>query len=264
MPLQLYAQKRFFSRSGRVKGLDFRPTEPWLLAGLYMMSTAWVNIYNHETEAIVKTFLWLSYIRLLCKFHYPFCLVLVVVFTVTGIGVWVPKLQGILEVATKIILSSIVKTLPGVSEDLWMAQAFAIGSWWWRYCVSNWEVVNQLTPEWAAARQVIVPPILWENEVVSLLQPFVPNIIRLCDYWPYYSHSSHQVRYYAKTSIAVHSLKSGTFSESWLDFDASRSPSAVWRLGRFPGSANLMESIWSGVRKSFFVLSHKLLVAVSL
>jgi coatomer subunit beta' len=33
--------------------VDFHPTEPWLLTGLYNGS---VNIYNHETGAIVKTF----------------------------------------------------------------------------------------------------------------------------------------------------------------------------------------------------------------
>ncbi|KAJ3513632.1 hypothetical protein NLJ89_g2841 [Agrocybe chaxingu] len=45
--------KKLFSRSDRVKGVDFHPTEPWLLTGLYNGS---VNIYNHETGAIVKTF----------------------------------------------------------------------------------------------------------------------------------------------------------------------------------------------------------------
>lgn len=46
-------QRKLFSRSDRVKGVDFHPTEPWLLAGLY---NGTVNIYNHETGAIVKTF----------------------------------------------------------------------------------------------------------------------------------------------------------------------------------------------------------------
>ncbi|KIJ98527.1 hypothetical protein K443DRAFT_207234 [Laccaria amethystina LaAM-08-1] len=45
--------KKLFSRSDRVKGVDFHPTEPWLLAGLY---NGTVNIYNHETGAVVKTF----------------------------------------------------------------------------------------------------------------------------------------------------------------------------------------------------------------
>ncbi|KJA17733.1 hypothetical protein HYPSUDRAFT_218691 [Hypholoma sublateritium FD-334 SS-4] len=45
--------KKLFSRSDRVKGVDFHPTEPWLLTGLYNGS---VNIYNHETGAIIKTF----------------------------------------------------------------------------------------------------------------------------------------------------------------------------------------------------------------
>ncbi|KAG8219095.1 coatomer WD associated region-domain-containing protein [Butyriboletus roseoflavus] len=45
--------RKLFSRSDRVKGTDFHPTEPWLLTGLYNGS---VNIYNHETGALVKTF----------------------------------------------------------------------------------------------------------------------------------------------------------------------------------------------------------------
>ncbi|KAF8886974.1 coatomer protein [Infundibulicybe gibba] len=45
--------RKLFSRSDRVKGVDFHPTEPWLLTGLY---NGTVNIYNHETGAIVKTF----------------------------------------------------------------------------------------------------------------------------------------------------------------------------------------------------------------
>jgi hypothetical protein len=45
-----YAERKLFSRSDRV---DFHPTEPWLLSGLY---NGTVNIYNHETGAIVKTF----------------------------------------------------------------------------------------------------------------------------------------------------------------------------------------------------------------
>jgi coatomer subunit beta' len=46
-------QRKLFNRSERVKGVDFHPTEPWLLTGLY---NGTVNIYNHETGAIVKTF----------------------------------------------------------------------------------------------------------------------------------------------------------------------------------------------------------------
>ncbi|KAI6146437.1 coatomer WD associated region-domain-containing protein [Pisolithus tinctorius] len=46
-------QRKLFSRSDRVKGTDFHPTEPWLLTGLY---NGTVNIYNHETGALAKTF----------------------------------------------------------------------------------------------------------------------------------------------------------------------------------------------------------------
>ncbi|KAF7968238.1 hypothetical protein HWV62_31569 [Athelia sp. TMB] len=45
--------RKLFSRSDRVKGVDFHPTEPWILTGLY---NGTVNIYNHETGALVKTF----------------------------------------------------------------------------------------------------------------------------------------------------------------------------------------------------------------
>ncbi|KAI0065970.1 coatomer protein [Artomyces pyxidatus] len=45
--------RKQFNRSDRVKAVDFHPTEPWLLTGLY---NGTVNIYNHETGAIVKTF----------------------------------------------------------------------------------------------------------------------------------------------------------------------------------------------------------------
>ncbi|EPQ58853.1 coatomer protein [Gloeophyllum trabeum ATCC 11539] len=49
----LDVNRRFFQRTDRVKGVDFHPTEPWLLTGLYNGS---VNIYNHETGALVRTF----------------------------------------------------------------------------------------------------------------------------------------------------------------------------------------------------------------
>ncbi|KAI5120315.1 hypothetical protein M0805_000375 [Coniferiporia weirii] len=45
--------RKLFQRSDRVKAVDFHPTEPWLLTGLY---NGTVNIYNHETGALVKTF----------------------------------------------------------------------------------------------------------------------------------------------------------------------------------------------------------------
>ncbi|KAK7053051.1 Coatomer subunit beta' [Paramarasmius palmivorus] len=45
--------RKLFSRSDRVKGVDFHPTEPWIITGLY---NGTVNIYNHETGALVKTF----------------------------------------------------------------------------------------------------------------------------------------------------------------------------------------------------------------
>lgn len=53
MPMLLEIQRKFFSRSERVKSVDFHPTEPWLLAGLYNGS---VYIWNYESGALVKTF----------------------------------------------------------------------------------------------------------------------------------------------------------------------------------------------------------------
>lgn len=45
--------RKLFARSDRVKSVDFHPTEPWLVAGLY---TGSVNIWNYETGALIKTF----------------------------------------------------------------------------------------------------------------------------------------------------------------------------------------------------------------
>ncbi|KAF6750989.1 coatomer protein [Ephemerocybe angulata] len=45
--------KKLFARSDRVKAVDFHPTEPWLLTALYNGS---VNIYNHNTGALVRSF----------------------------------------------------------------------------------------------------------------------------------------------------------------------------------------------------------------
>ena len=75
------------------------------------------------------------------------------------------------------------RRLPDVSEDLWMAQAFTIllrlgpGDEDFASAVME-DVANQLTPEWATAREIIVPPILWESGVMPTLQPFIMNMIR--------------------------------------------------------------------------------------
>ena len=49
---EMFSQRKLLQRSDRVKAVDFHPNEPWLIAGLYNGS---VNIYNHETGAVVKT-----------------------------------------------------------------------------------------------------------------------------------------------------------------------------------------------------------------
>ena len=46
----LLYQRKLLSPNDRV---DFHPTEPWLITGLYNGS---VNIYNHQNGAIVRTF----------------------------------------------------------------------------------------------------------------------------------------------------------------------------------------------------------------
>ncbi|WFD32317.1 Coatomer subunit beta' [Malassezia sp. CBS 17886] len=53
MPMLLDIQRKFFSRCERVKAVDFHPTEPWVLAGLYNGS---VVIWNYATGSAVKTF----------------------------------------------------------------------------------------------------------------------------------------------------------------------------------------------------------------
>ncbi|KAF8799946.1 hypothetical protein BYT27DRAFT_7245870 [Phlegmacium glaucopus] len=58
--------------------------------------------------------------------------------------------------------------LPGVSEDLWMAQGFTIllrlGDEGVASAIVE-DVAKRLTPEWATAREIVVPPILWERGV---------------------------------------------------------------------------------------------------
>ncbi|KAK0722654.1 coatomer WD associated region-domain-containing protein [Lasiosphaeria miniovina] len=51
--MALNIQRQLFARSERVKGIDFHPTEPWILTTLY---SGHVYIWSHETQQIVKTF----------------------------------------------------------------------------------------------------------------------------------------------------------------------------------------------------------------
>ena len=111
----------------------------------------------------------------LLSLRYPFCLFIVVF---TRFGIWVPGLQGILEVS--IILSRHLPGL-GVSEDLWIAQAFAIfvtiGSWWWRNCVNSHE--GSCNPRNTRQQHGKLQSLrsFWEREVMSI-HPFIMNIIR--------------------------------------------------------------------------------------
>jgi coatomer subunit beta' len=51
--IRLDLQRQLFARSERVKGIDFHPTEPWILTTLY---SGHVYIWSYETQSIIKTF----------------------------------------------------------------------------------------------------------------------------------------------------------------------------------------------------------------
>lgn len=51
--MRLDVKRQLFARSERVKGIDFHPTEPWILTTLY---SGHVYIWSYESQAIVKTF----------------------------------------------------------------------------------------------------------------------------------------------------------------------------------------------------------------
>ncbi|EON68254.1 hypothetical protein W97_07512 [Coniosporium apollinis CBS 100218] len=51
--ITLNIQRELFARSERVKGIDFHPTEPWILTTLY---SGHVHIWSYATQSIVKTF----------------------------------------------------------------------------------------------------------------------------------------------------------------------------------------------------------------
>ncbi|KAI7572854.1 hypothetical protein KC346_g20361, partial [Hortaea werneckii] len=51
--VDLNVQRQLFARSERVKGIDFHPTEPWILTTLY---SGHVYIWSYTTQSIIKTF----------------------------------------------------------------------------------------------------------------------------------------------------------------------------------------------------------------
>ena len=51
MPLKLEIKKLLSARTDRVKSVDFHPTEPWVLAGLY---SGTVMIWDYTTQALVR------------------------------------------------------------------------------------------------------------------------------------------------------------------------------------------------------------------
>ncbi|XP_045471490.1 coatomer subunit beta' [Harmonia axyridis] len=53
MPLRLDIKRKLTARSDRVKCVDLHPTEPWMLCSLYNGN---INVWNYETQQLVKTF----------------------------------------------------------------------------------------------------------------------------------------------------------------------------------------------------------------
>lgn len=51
--MRLDVKRQLFARSERVKGIDFHPSEPWILTTLY---SGHVYIWSYDTQSIVKTF----------------------------------------------------------------------------------------------------------------------------------------------------------------------------------------------------------------
>ncbi|KAJ5569719.1 uncharacterized protein N7459_009149 [Penicillium hispanicum] len=51
--MRLDIKRQLFARSERVKGIDFHPTEPWILTTLY---SGHVYIWSYESQSIIKTF----------------------------------------------------------------------------------------------------------------------------------------------------------------------------------------------------------------
>jgi coatomer subunit beta' len=51
--MRLDVKRQLFARSERVKGIDFHPTEPWILTTLY---SGHVYIWSYESQSIIKTF----------------------------------------------------------------------------------------------------------------------------------------------------------------------------------------------------------------
>ncbi|KAF7319763.1 hypothetical protein MKEN_00758700 [Mycena kentingensis (nom. inval.)] len=75
------------------------------------------------------------------------------------------------------------KHLPDVSQDAWMAQALAIlsrllpGDEDFAVEIGN-EIIDLLTPEWAASRAFAVPHAFWDKGGLAILKPFIVHIVR--------------------------------------------------------------------------------------
>lgn len=53
MPLRLDIKRKLTARSDRIKSVDLHPIEPWMLCSLYNGN---INVWNHESQQLVKTF----------------------------------------------------------------------------------------------------------------------------------------------------------------------------------------------------------------
>ncbi|KAJ3518188.1 hypothetical protein NLJ89_g32 [Agrocybe chaxingu] len=74
------------------------------------------------------------------------------------------------------------RRLPGVSESLWMAQALAIllrlGPGDEHSATSTIRTASKLIgPSWAAGRNIAVSPKIWEQGGISVLEPFLINMV---------------------------------------------------------------------------------------
>lgn len=75
------------------------------------------------------------------------------------------------------------RCLPGISQDLWMAQAFSFLS---RLMPGDedfglqvmQDLISSMTPEWAASRGLQVPSVVWDRGGMSVIKPFLENTIR--------------------------------------------------------------------------------------
>lgn len=75
------------------------------------------------------------------------------------------------------------RRLPGISEDLWMAQALSILS---KLLPGDEEFAQQvmddltglITVDWTTSRSIQIPPIIWDRGGMLVIKPFLTHIVR--------------------------------------------------------------------------------------